>query len=248
VTPTTPTRRDATRSGERLQSLERGLEVLAYLNRVGGCRSGDVARALKLKRSTVHRILAVLAELGLLQRDPSSHQYFLCAGVRELSSGFHDDPWITSVAEPLMRDWTRANRWPLLLVTPLAGVLTVRVSTDHESPISVERFVPGEVVPLEASSEGALVRAFSEAVDTGADAELRAIRRAGYCARPTACYTGARINVPVNAGDQLIGCIAMRCLPDTVGDPEELSRWVASLRELAGHIASQSAPLLGVAA
>ena len=73
-----------------------------------------------------------------------------------LSRGFRDDPWLANVAGPRLRAWTAQHHWPLLLVTPVGGVPTVRVSTDHDSPISVDRFVPGEPMPLAGSAAGAL--------------------------------------------------------------------------------------------
>ena len=44
--------------------------------------------ALGLKRSTVHRILGVLADLGPVTHDPLSHLYLLGAGAYDLASQF----------------------------------------------------------------------------------------------------------------------------------------------------------------
>lgn len=271
---TTRTPAAAARAGERLQSLERGLEVLAWMNRNGSGRSGQVARALRLTRSTTHRILSVLVELGLLRVDPASHQYFLDAGVLGLSRGFRDDPWLANVAGPRLRAWTAQHHWPLLLVTPVGGVPTVRVSTDHDSPISVDRFVPGEPMPLEGSAAGALqcawlgmrVAAGTAGVATtpgGADvvegeqgasgggvagfgtAQLRAIRRQGYYAAATACHTGARVGVPLLMNDEYVGCVIMRCLPDTIAAPRDCRQWAESLQALAESIIEDSGKLLG---
>ncbi len=253
----------AQRPAERLQSLERGLEVLAWLNRNGGGRSGQIARALRLTRSTTHRILSVLVELGLLRLDPASHQYFLDAGVLELSRGFRDDPWIATVAAPRLRDWTAQHHWPLMLVTSVSGVPTVRVSTDHDSPISVDRFVPGEPMPLAGSAAGALQCAWSAAARTasavngvaGADGEsgfpaaaLRTVRRQGYYAAATACYTGARLGVPLLLNEEYVGCVIMRCLPETIAAPRDCRDWGDSLKQLAASIIEDSAAVLGAPA
>jgi IclR family mhp operon transcriptional activator len=250
-------------SRERLQALERGLEALAYLNRYGACTSGQVARALRLKRSTAHRMLSVLVSLGLLRHDNLSHQYILCARVRELSSGFRDEAWITGPATTRMSAWTREHRWPLVLTTPINGLLTVRASTDYESPISVDRFLAGQVVPVEGSAAGILFRAYSarEPATLGASSvqmmkveissevpdDLAAVRRAGYVARLTACFTGARMSVPLVEQKHFIGCITMRCRPETIEDPADLRKWATSLKTLAREIRDDAAPMLGLA-
>jgi IclR family mhp operon transcriptional activator len=246
------------RPAERLQSLERGLEVLAWLNRNGGGRSGQIARALRLTRSTTHRILSVLVELGLLRLDPASHQYFLDAGVLGLSRGFRDDPWIATVAGPRLRDWTAQHHWPLMLVTPVGGVPTVRVSTDHDSPISVDRFVPGEPMPVAGSAAGALQCAWSAAsraagaMGAGVDdaggfpaAQLRAVRRQGYYAAATACHTGARLGVPLLLNEEFVGCVIMRCLPETIAAARDCRDWADSLKRLAAAIIDDSGAVLG---
>jgi IclR family mhp operon transcriptional activator len=250
-------------SRERLQALERGLEALAYLNRYGACTSGQVARALRLKRSTAHRMLSVLVSLGLLRHDNLSHQYILCARVRELSSGFRDEAWITGPATTRMSAWTREHRWPLVLTTPINGLLTVRASTDYESPISVDRFLAGQVVPVEGSAAGILFRAYSarEPATLGASSvqmmkveissevpdDLAAVRRSGYVARLTACFTGARMSVPLVEQKHFIGCITMRCRPETIEDPADLRKWATSLKTLAREIRDDAAPMLGLA-
>jgi len=249
---------NAERPAERLQSLERGLEVLAWLNRNGGGRSGQIARALRLTRSTTHRILSVLVELGLLRLDPASHQYFLDAGVLGLSRGFRDDPWIATVAGPRLRDWTAQHHWPLMLVTPVGGVPTVRVSTDHDSPISVDRFVPGEPMPVAGSAAGALQCAWSVAgcsvgvAAVGTDGEggfpasqLRVVRRQGYYAAATSCHTGARLGVPLLLNEEYVGCVIMRCLPETIAAPRDCHDWAESLKRLAAEIIDDSAAALG---
>jgi len=251
-----PAKAKATRpaSRERLQALERGLEALSFLNRFGAGTSTQVARALGLKRSTAHRILAVLVNLGLLRHDTLNHQYILCARVGELSSGYHDDEWVLAHAVPRMKAWTRVHHWPLVMTTPLAGKLVVRASTDYESPMSIDRFVAGQVIPVHGSTAGLLYRAYSRdasiASDAGAVApveeelsapspeELARIRTTGYVARPTACFTGARVSVPLTPDEPFRGCITMRCRAQHIELISEVEAWVASLRQLAAEIAA----------
>jgi IclR family mhp operon transcriptional activator len=248
---------EAKPSRERLQALERGLEALSFLNRYGAGTSTQVAKALQLKRSTAHRILAVLVNMGMLRHDPLNHQYILCGRVGELSSRFRDDEWVVSSALPAMRAWTREHHWPLVLTTPLAGKLVVRASTDYESPMSVDRFHCGQVIPVHGSTAGLIYMAYSPAPperppadaapagqktpmddlpQTTEPEDFARIRSAGYVARPTACFTGGRISVPLRTTAPFLGAITMRARAENIEIMTELHAWVASLQQLASRI------------
>jgi DNA-binding IclR family transcriptional regulator len=244
-------------SRERLQALERGLDALSFLNRYGAGTSTQVAKALQLKRSTAHRILAVLVNLGLLRHDPLNHQYILCGRVGELSNGFRDEDWVVSSAIPAMKAWTREHHWPLVLTTPLAGKLVVRASTDYESPISVDRFHCGQIIPVSGSTAGLVYLAYTpdsqgsvcgvqeqvhqktpmnDMPPTTEPEDFARIRSAGYVARPTACFTGARISVPLRTAPPFVGAITMRARAENIEVMSELHAWVASLQQLAARI------------
>jgi IclR family mhp operon transcriptional activator len=249
-----PTTKNASR--ERLQALERGLETLSFLNRFGAGTSTQVAKALGLKRSTAHRILAVLVNLGLVRHDALNHQYILCSRVRELSSGFRDEEWVSNSALPSMKAWTAEHHWPLVLTTELAGKLVVRASTDYESPMSVDRFHCGQIVPIEGSTAGLIYLAYAGRISAAPDVfitklhkpmadddtlgaspeELSRIRAAGYVARPTACFTGGRVSVPLRPSEPFVGCITMRARAENIEVISEVHGWVASLTKLAESI------------
>ena len=69
------------------QSLERGLAILSSFNSdrplIG---VSELSRELELSRSTAHRYIATLAQLGYLQQDPDSKRYRL--GPKVLDLGF----------------------------------------------------------------------------------------------------------------------------------------------------------------
>jgi hypothetical protein len=134
----------------------------------------------------------------------------------------------------------------------------VRVSSDHDSPISVDRFVPGEPMPVAGSVAGALQCAWSAANRAAGSAtdgvdddggfpatQLRAVRRQGYYAAATACHTGARLGVPLLLNEEYVGCVIMRCLPETIAAPRACRDWAESLKRLAATIIDGSGAVLG---
>jgi len=238
-----PARRGAG-SREHVQSIARGLAVLAWLNRFGAGTSSQLVAALGLKRSTVHRILGVLVDLKLVIHDPLSHLYLLGAGAHDLASRFRDDDWIAKVAEPLMSAWTMENRWTLVLVTPIAGSLVIRVSTDHLRPVAGDRLVVGQVVPIDESAAGTLFTAFQRqgsGEDTAQDAR---VREQGYCTQPMDAAPGVRLAVPLLHGQDYLGSISMRCLPEMVESAPQRERWLLDLQALSKSIIEEAAPLL----
>jgi hypothetical protein len=62
------------------------------------------------------------------------------------------------------------------------------------------------------------------------------IRSLGYVARPTACFTGGRVSVPLCCGAQFVGAITMRARAENIEVMSELHGWVASLQALASRI------------
>ena len=69
------------------QSLERGLAILSSFNSDRSLIGvSELSRDLELSRSTTHRYIATLAQLGYLQQDPDSRRYRL--GPKVLDLGF----------------------------------------------------------------------------------------------------------------------------------------------------------------
>ena len=230
-------------SRERVQSIARGLSVLALLNQNGAGTISQLAAALDLKRSTVHRILGVLVDLGLVIHDPLSHLYLLGAGADDLSNRFCDEDWIASVAEPRMSDWTQERRWPLVLVTAFDDGLVVRVSTDCMSPVAGDRLVVGQSVPVEGSVPGALDAAWRRTRSgEGTEPDAR-IREQGFAASPPGVGPDAWLAVPLLSGSRYLGSISMRCLPEMIESPPQLQLWLAALRQLGEDIAGEAGPL-----
>jgi hypothetical protein len=99
-------------------------------------------------------------------------------------------------------------------------------------------YVGAAATPVKAGHEPAA----DDAVKTATPEDLARIRTAGFVARPTACFTGARISVPLREAGPFLGCITMRCRAENIEVMSEVHSWVQLLRRLADEIAGGIGP------
>jgi IclR family pca regulon transcriptional regulator len=87
------------------QSLERGLSILSSFNSdrplIG---VSELSRDLELSRSTTHRYIATLAQLGYLQQDPDSKRYRLGPRVLDLGFSAINSMDLREIAAPFLRE------------------------------------------------------------------------------------------------------------------------------------------------
>ena len=98
------------------QSLERGLAILSSFNSdrplIG---VSELSRDLDLSRSTAHRYIATLAQLGYLQQDPDSKRYRLGPKVLDLGFSAINSMDLREISAPHLRqlsDETRVHGQP----------------------------------------------------------------------------------------------------------------------------------------
>ena len=137
-----------------IRALMRGLDALTVLNLRNGATVSEVAQEIRLPRTTVYRILETLCDAGFVFRDPSDDRYRLTIMVRCLSDGFDDDAWVTRIAKPVIEELGREIIWPVSIATLWGTTMVVRETTDHSSPLAVERYSAGHRAPLLVSATG----------------------------------------------------------------------------------------------
>ena len=144
-----------------IRALIRGLDALTVLNLRNGATVSEVAQEIRLPRTTTYRILETLSHAGFVYRDTNDDRYRLTIMVRGLSDGYDDETWVTQIARPYIHELGKDIIWPVA-VTSLCGTsMMVRESTDHRSPLAIERCPTGCQVPLLASSSGLVYLAFT---------------------------------------------------------------------------------------
>ena len=132
-----------------VRGLMRGLALINGLNRFdGGASTAQLAEQSGLHRTTVRRLLETLQAEGYVRRSESDDSYRLTLKVRELSEGFRDEQWISSIAAPLLGELLQQVVWPTDLCTLDGDAMVIRETTHRFSRLSFHRSMVGRRLPL----------------------------------------------------------------------------------------------------
>jgi IclR family transcriptional regulator, acetate operon repressor len=94
---------DEVRSRHSVQSVERAFAVLRSFTAERPVQGvSEIATALDLNRTTVHRLLATLESCGAVRRDPMTHRYTISSGVLQFSNVFHQMSNVRDVAHQVL--------------------------------------------------------------------------------------------------------------------------------------------------
>jgi IclR family mhp operon transcriptional activator len=240
-----------------VRSLERGLKVLAALNRCHGAGAQQLARLVALPRPTVYRLLETMESLGYVTR--SDESWTLTAQVKALSSGFHDDVWVTRVAAPILHELGREVLWPVDLVTFENDAMIIRETTHAESPFSIDRGMAGTHLPVLQTSGGRAHLAFSPATEReiilarlrrsekpgdalARDAQfvariLKETRQFGYGFRTDGFNPHtASISLPIQIDGRVLACITMIWIASALRFEDAVARNLDPIRRAVGRI------------
>jgi IclR family mhp operon transcriptional activator len=157
-----------------IRALNRGLEVLTVLNRLERAAINTLANAVELPRTTTFRILETLRLSGYVERDPHDDCYRPTVMVRALSDGFDDEAMLAHVAKPHLAALGTQLVWPVAIATPAGAAMLIRETTDHQSPLALERHSGGVRVPMLTSAAGRAYLSFCSAAQRDALLELLA--------------------------------------------------------------------------
>ena len=242
-----------------IRALVRGLEALTVLNLRDGATVSEVAHEIRLPRTTVYRILETLCDSGFVLRDAADERYRLTILVRNLSAGFDDEAWVR-IAKPHLFELGDSIVWPVYIASLRGTQLMVRETTDHASPLAIERCSAGMLLPLLTTSSGhvylaccadeqraALLEILGRskhdedrlARDHGEIQRLLAETRAmGYAsaARTRRLVEELSISVPVALQNQALAVLTVRFAASAVPLKAGLERFLPKLRHCAAKI------------
>jgi IclR family mhp operon transcriptional activator len=246
-----------------IRALLRGLEVLHVLNRHNGATVSEVATSIDLPRTTTYRILETLCVAGYAYRAVSDDRYRLTIMVRGLSDGFDDEAWVTQIARPYIYELCKEIVWPVAVATLSGSSMLIRQTTDHQSPLAVEKRGPGFRVAILGSAAGIAYLAFcpKEQRDSLLDIMAKSKQEADKPARnrkkvyETLVETRKRgyaisrrsrrisdelsFSVPIIANERLLASLTFRCSSTAVPESEAEERFVPKLQTVARQIGQE---------
>ncbi len=253
-----PTKKQSEDSVRPIRALMRGLDALQQLNRHNGATVTDVAKAVKLPRTTAYRVLETLCVAGYAVRDLSDDRYRLTTKVRCLSDGYDDESWVQEIAKPLLNKLAGDVVWPLAISTLSGMSMLVRETTDRDSPLALERYSAGLRVPILGSSSGRVYLAFcseeqrevllevlkksDKAEDTIArDREmvsriLSEVQRNGYAVFDNPSMSEMSIAVPLFVNGNVIGGVVVRFIRSAITADQAIDKHLGFMKETAKAI------------
>jgi IclR family mhp operon transcriptional activator len=243
-----------------IRALMRGLDTLAVLNLKNGATVTEVAAEIRLPRTTTYRILETLCTAGYVFRDPADDRYRLTILVRGLSDGYDDEAWVTQIAKGYIYELCRDVVWPVAIASLSGTTMMVRETTDHRSPLAVERYSAGFRVPILVSASGraylancpaqqrdtlleilarstreedALARNRNELNRILADARAQGFATA---VRPRRVSDEVSLAVPIQVDDRVLACLTIRWSATAVPLKMAVERFLPRMRETAARI------------
>ena len=142
-----------------IRALMRGVETLQELNRRSGATVTDIAKAVRLPRTTAYRVLETLCAMELAFRDPRDDRYRLTLKVRSLSDGFDDEGWVDGVAKPVLFKLAKDVAWPLAISTLHGTSMLARDAPGKDNSPNPNSESAGVRMPLLTSSSGRVLLA-----------------------------------------------------------------------------------------
>lgn len=157
-----------------IRSLHRGLMVLEVLNTKKMLTVAEMAREIDLPRTTTYRILENLISLGYLYREKNG-RYRLTIRVRNLSAGFDEDAWLSETVKPLAIDLAKIIIWPVSVLSPRSIRMSLRFTTDIESPLALDYYQEGLKLPILSTASGKVYLSYCNEAER--EVVLAALRR-----------------------------------------------------------------------
>jgi len=244
--------------GQEIKSLKKALNALTFMNQEGEATVASLAGAISVPRTTASRLLETLASEGYVEKAPNSRYYRLTSQVLRLSSGFQLENQMIEAAAPLLMRLGREVGWSLSLSTPRASDMIVRLTTNFETSMVLDRFAVGYRVPLLYTTTGLCFLALCSEPERGAvldlarqshdprhqlvhDTErlegiLTHIRECGFIAIEHPEHREGNVGVPLTIHGRVVGGIVMRYIKSAMRLDKMLDYYVPRLKQLSHDV------------
>jgi DNA-binding IclR family transcriptional regulator len=141
-----------------LQSVTRAIRALELIAEAGSLGVTELGRALDVHKATASRLIATLAERGLLERDPLTEKYRLGFGLIRLAGAAMAGLDLVRTAHPILEGLAERTRETVNLGV-LSGDAVVYVDQISGTRAIVSVSWVGRSTPLHCSSNGKVLLA-----------------------------------------------------------------------------------------
>jgi DNA-binding IclR family transcriptional regulator len=149
-----------------LQSVRRAVDALEQIAEAGEVGVTELGRRLGVHKATASRLVATLAERGLLERDPVTEKYRLGFGLIRLAGAAMASLDIVRAAHPIVDDLAdRTHEAVNLGVLSGDAVVYIDQVTGSRSVVAVSWV--GRRTPLHCTSNGKVILAFLDDAERG---------------------------------------------------------------------------------
>ncbi|HEU6438414.1 MAG TPA: helix-turn-helix domain-containing protein [Nitratidesulfovibrio sp.] len=214
-----------------VNSVEIAVSVLDVVSKSNGpVRAVDIAKAVGLSKSRLHKYLVSLCRCGMLHQNPRTTLYTLGFKILNLSEAAErHNSVLISVNNALCRMRDNLNVSTGLAIQRGDTLLLTRYNRSNKD-VDID-YRDDTLLPIESSAAGKIFQVFSDAflIDSAMDsAEFQKIKRQKYAVRSTATegIPGAKaIACPVfNRENVLVGAaVTMGFLPDSATEQHALA-------------------------
>jgi DNA-binding IclR family transcriptional regulator len=150
----------------KVQSLDRALEILKLLGTEPEMRVTDLARRLEVHKSTVFRLLSTLQEHGLVEQNPSTEKYRLGYGLVRLAGSVVAEVDLARAARPVLEELALRTGETVNLAI-LQGSQVVNIDQIAAPNVVVNVNWVGKQTPLHATSNGKVLLAYLPDAERG---------------------------------------------------------------------------------
>jgi IclR family acetate operon transcriptional repressor len=143
----------------KVQSLDRALEILKLLGGEPEMRVTDLARRLEVHKSTASRLLSTLQEHGLVEQNPTTERYRLGYGLVRLAGSVVGELDLARASRPVLEELaTRTSETVNLAI--LQGDQVVNIDQIAAAHLVVNVNWVGKQTPLHCTSNGKVLLAY----------------------------------------------------------------------------------------
>lgn len=142
-----------------IQSLDRGLEILELLAENDSMSISEIAKILKVDKSTVSRLMKTLRYHDMVQLNKSTKKYQLGLRILHLGNSLEKNLNIIDVAKPVIKEVSEELKLSVHLCALSNAMVYVLDQVEKENKHSVAATI-GMIEPMHASSVGKCILAY----------------------------------------------------------------------------------------